>query len=346
VVTYFLTGATGFLGGVLARQLVERGHVVRAVVRAPAKADRLRALGVELSVGDVTDRASMRDAMQGADGVFHVAGWYKIGLRDSSPAHAVNVEGTRNVLGLMRELGIRKGVYTSTLAVNSDTRGRLVDETYRFEGRHLSVYDRTKAEAHRIADDFIRDGLPLVIVQPGLIYGPGDTSGVRTIFLQFLLPCGSRPHARRRSRSRGGDHRRACADAQTAAGRPSRHVDPGPAPRAPGVAAFGIYLGGAQDHRRRHVHRHERSGPARTRLAASVPSRRADRDAPSRDGAPRLIGGEPSPSREALRRAAEAWRRRLRPAWRGSLVGPPMAPCRSRALSRPQPIRPRESRRS
>jgi nucleoside-diphosphate-sugar epimerase len=186
VVTYFLTGATGFLGGVLARQLVERGHVVRAVVRAPAKADRLRALGVELSVGDVTDRASMRDAMQGADGVFHVAGWYKIGLRDSSPAHAVNVEGTRNVLGLMRELGIRKGVYTSTLAVNSDTRGRLVDETYRFEGRHLSVYDRTKAEAHRIADDFIRDGLPLVIVQPSLIYGPGDTSGVRTIFLQFL----------------------------------------------------------------------------------------------------------------------------------------------------------------
>ena len=184
--TYFLTGATGFLGGVLARQLVEGGHVVRAVVRAPAKADALRALGVELVVGDVTDRASMRDSMQGADGVFHVAGWYKIGLRDSSPAHVVNVEGTRNVLGLMRELRIRKGVYTSTLAVNSDTRGRLVDETYRFDGRHLSVYDRTKAEAHRLADDFIRDGLPLMIVQPGLIYGPGDTSGVRTTFLQFL----------------------------------------------------------------------------------------------------------------------------------------------------------------
>jgi len=185
-VTYFLTGATGFLGGVLARQLVESGHRVRAVVRAPAKADRLRALGVEIAAGDVTERASMRDSMLGTDGVFHVAGWYKIGLRDSSPARAVNVEGTRNVLGLMRELGIRKGVYTSTLAVNSDTRGRLVDETYRFEGRHLSVYDRTKAEAHRIADDFIRDGLPLVIVQPGLIYGPGDTSGVRTTFRQFL----------------------------------------------------------------------------------------------------------------------------------------------------------------
>jgi nucleoside-diphosphate-sugar epimerase len=184
--TYFLTGATGFLGGVLARQLIERGHVVRAIVRTPAKADALGALGVELVPGDVTDAASMRGPMRGTDGVFHVAGWYKVGLRDSSPAHAVNVEGTRNVLGVMRELRIGKGVYTSTLAVNSDTHGQLVDETYRFDGRHLSVYDRTKAEAHRIAEDFIRDGLPLVIVQPGLIYGPGDTSGVRTTFLQFL----------------------------------------------------------------------------------------------------------------------------------------------------------------
>ena len=184
--TYFLTGATGFLGGVLARQLVGSGHVVRAVVRAPAGAEALRALGVQLVTGDVTDPASMRDSMRGVDGVFHVAGWYKIGLRDSSPAHAVNVDGTRNVLGLMRELRIGKGVYTSTLAVNSDTHGRLVDETYRFDGRHLSVYDRTKAEAHRVAEGFIRDGLPLVIVQPGLIYGPGDTSGVRTTFRQFL----------------------------------------------------------------------------------------------------------------------------------------------------------------
>jgi nucleoside-diphosphate-sugar epimerase len=185
-VTYFLTGATGFLGGVLARQLVEGGHGVRAIVRSPGKADALRALGVELVAGDVTDAASMRDSMRGVDGVFHVAGWYKVGLRDSAAAQGVNVEGTRNVLQLMRDLRVPKGVYTSTLAVNSDTRGHLVDETYRFDGRHLSVYDQTKAEAHRLADDFIRGGLPLVIVQPGLIYGPGDTSGVRTTLVQFL----------------------------------------------------------------------------------------------------------------------------------------------------------------
>jgi nucleoside-diphosphate-sugar epimerase len=185
-VTYFLTGATGFLGGVLARQLVESGHTVRAIVRDPARAAALRQLGVQLSQGDVTHKESMREPMRGVDGVFHVAGWYKIGLRDSSPAFRVNVEGSRHVFELMRDLRVPKGVYTSSVAVNSDTHGRVVDESYRFEGRHVSVYDRSKAEAHRVAEEFIAGGLPLVIVQPGVIYGPGDTSGIRTTFLQFL----------------------------------------------------------------------------------------------------------------------------------------------------------------
>jgi nucleoside-diphosphate-sugar epimerase len=185
-VRVFLTGATGFVGGVLAKQLVAAGHDVRAVVRDPAKASALAAMGVRLFPGDVTNKDSMRAPMTGADAVFHIAGWYKVGVRDKSPAVATNVHGTRNVLELMQELGVPKGVYTSTLAVNSDTRGRLVDETYQFTGTHLSVYDRTKAEAHAIAESFISRGLPLVIVQPGLIYGPGDTSSVRTTFVQFL----------------------------------------------------------------------------------------------------------------------------------------------------------------
>lgn len=185
-VTFFLTGATGFLGGVLARQLVAAGHRVRALVRDPQIAQPLAALGIELHAGDIIDQASMRVPMTGVDGVFHVAGWYKVGLPERDRAIAVNIDGTRNVLELMGELGIPKGVYTSTLAVNSDTHGRLVDETYQFTGTHLSVYDRTKAEAHAIAESFMSRGLPLVIVQPGLIYGPGDTSSVRTTFVQFL----------------------------------------------------------------------------------------------------------------------------------------------------------------
>lgn len=183
---YFLTGATGFVGNVLARQLRVAGHDVHASVRSPQKASDLHSLGVKLFAGDVTDKESMREAIQGVDGIFHVAGWYKVGVRDKSPGERVNVQGTRNVLELMKELRIPKGVYTSTLAVNSDTRGQLVDESYRFTGKHISEYDRTKAAAHDHAEQFIADGLPLIIVMPGMIYGPGDTSTLRRNFINFL----------------------------------------------------------------------------------------------------------------------------------------------------------------
>lgn len=183
---YFITGATGFVGGALARKLREPGHEVQASVRTPEKAKDLQALGVKLFKGDVTDKESMREGMRGVDGVFHVAGWYKIGVRAKRDAERVNVQGTRNVLELMQELNIPKGVYTSTLAVNSDTKGQVMDESYHFHGQHLSEYDRTKAAAHDIAKEFIAKGLPLVIVMPGLIYGPGDTSEVRTNIISFL----------------------------------------------------------------------------------------------------------------------------------------------------------------
>ncbi|NUM48210.1 MAG: NAD-dependent epimerase/dehydratase family protein [Anaerolineales bacterium] len=183
---YFLTGATGFVGGVVARQLREAGHEVRAVVRTPSKAKALADLGVILHKGDVAEKESMRAPMTGVDGVFHIAGWYKVGVRDATPGEQVNVQGTRNVLELMKALGIPKGVYTSTLAVNSDTHGKMVDENYRFTGQHLSAYDRTKAEAHHIADKFVAEGLPLVILQPGLIYGPEDTSQMGEFLRGFL----------------------------------------------------------------------------------------------------------------------------------------------------------------
>jgi len=166
--------------------LREAGQEVVAVVRDPARAKALADLGVALCKGDVTDKESMRAPMAGADGVFHIAAWYKVGVRDKSDAVPINVGGTRNVLELMKELGIPKGVYTSTLGVNEDTGGKLVDETYRYSGPFYSEYTRTKAEAHRLAETFIADGLPLVIVIPGLTYGPGDTSALRVTLLQYL----------------------------------------------------------------------------------------------------------------------------------------------------------------
>ncbi len=184
---YFVTGGTGFIGGHVVRQLLAGGHEVVALVRDANRATDLASTGAQLAEGDITEREGMREPMRGADGVFHIAAWYKVGAKDAKVAERINVEGTHNVLELMRELEIPKGVYTSTVAVFSDTHGKLVDETYRFDGKHLSEYDRTKWLAHyEVALPMIEKGLPLVIVQPGLVYGPGDHSSVRRSLVQYL----------------------------------------------------------------------------------------------------------------------------------------------------------------
>lgn len=183
---YFVTGATGFIGGEIVKQLIGRGHKVVALVRSPHKAGMLKALGVEMHAGDITDRDTLRAPMQGVDGVFHVAAWYQVGVPEPL-ADRINVDGTRNVLKTMRTLEIPRGVYTSTVAVFSDTRGAIPDETYRYDGPHLSQYARTKWIAHyRVALPKIQEGLPLTVVMPGLVYGPGDTSGMHTAVVDLL----------------------------------------------------------------------------------------------------------------------------------------------------------------
>jgi nucleoside-diphosphate-sugar epimerase len=183
---YFVTGATGFIGGEIVKQLVGRGHKVVALVRSPDKATMLKALGIEMHQGDITDRETLKVPMSGVDGVFHVAAWYKVGVKEPL-ADQINVDGTRNVLKTMCKLQIPRGVYTSTVAVFSDTRGAVPDETYRYDGPHLSEYDRTKWIAHyRVALPKIADGLPLTVVMPGLVYGPGDTSGMRAALVDLL----------------------------------------------------------------------------------------------------------------------------------------------------------------
>jgi len=184
---YFVTGATGFIGTRLARRLREAGHEVHAIARDPTKAGDLTRIGVRVHKGDITEKETMRTPMTGADGVFHLAAWYRIGEKDKSPAVRSNIEGTRNVLDLMEELGIRKGVYTSTLAVFGDTKGQLVDESYRHDGPWLSEYDRTKWVAHyEVAEPRMKKGLPLVIVQPGVTYGPGDPSQMGITLREYL----------------------------------------------------------------------------------------------------------------------------------------------------------------
>ncbi|MFP4624548.1 MAG: NAD-dependent epimerase/dehydratase family protein [Gemmatimonadota bacterium] len=185
--TYFLTGATGFIGSHVARLLIAAGHGVVALVRTPEKALWLEELGVELVEGDITVPATLRGAMRGVDGVFHMAAWYKLGARERAFAEAINVEGTRNVLAAAGEDGVPKVVYTSTLAVYGDTGGARVDESYRRRGRWRSEYDRTKWLAHyEVVLPLIAEGLPLVIVQPGVVFGPRDHSNVGTVLRDYL----------------------------------------------------------------------------------------------------------------------------------------------------------------
>lgn len=183
---YFVTGATGFIGGEVVKQLVGRGHQVVALVRHLAGTELLTTLGVKLHAGDITDRASLAAPMTGVDGAFHIAAWYKLGTRYAL-AEQVNVAGTRNVLETMRERGVPRGVYTSTVAVLGDTGGALADEASPSRGPGQTEYDRTKWKAHyEVAVPLMQQGLPLIIAMPGLVYGPGDMSGVRAMVLRVL----------------------------------------------------------------------------------------------------------------------------------------------------------------
>jgi nucleoside-diphosphate-sugar epimerase len=126
--------------------------------------------------------------MRGSQVVFHVAGWYVLGSRDKRAGEMINVDGTRHVLSLACELEVPKIIYTSTVAVFGDTRGRLVDETYQMPADQdfLTEYDRTKWMAHyEAALPMIEKGAPIIIVLPGAVYGPGDQSLVGEMMSRF-----------------------------------------------------------------------------------------------------------------------------------------------------------------
>lgn len=174
--TAFLTGATGFIGGRLARALDRRGYRLRCLVRAPARAGGLRALGAELIVGDAADEAALETGLAGAAVAFHVAGRYDLGGPDAAEMEHVNVSGTRAFLEVLRRVPVPRAVHVSTTAALGPAPPGEADgrEENEYAGPYPSVYHRTKAEAHALARQGQRDGLPLVIVCPALVYGPGD----------------------------------------------------------------------------------------------------------------------------------------------------------------------------
>jgi dihydroflavonol-4-reductase len=176
----FVTGATGFIGGHVARKLSERGDQVVALVRSPDKAGDLKAQGAELIEGDLSDEDAIKRGADGADTVFHIGAIYKVGIKKSEAEGLwdANVRGTEQVLDAAHDAGVNRIVYTSTVNVFGNTDGELVDEDYRRDESDgfLSVYDETKYRAHLVAEDRIAKGYPIVMVQPGGVYGPNDHS--------------------------------------------------------------------------------------------------------------------------------------------------------------------------
>ncbi len=183
---YFITGATGFIGARVAEKLTARGDRVVALARDPIQADELRAMGVELARGDITERESMRAPMQGADSVIHSAAIYEIAYYDRARMRAANVDGAENVFSLARELKIPRLVHVSTVGVFGDTRGQVADENFQRLAPHVTEYERTKEEAHALAQKYIAQGAPIIIVQPSVVYGPNNHDGLRDLMLELL----------------------------------------------------------------------------------------------------------------------------------------------------------------
>jgi dihydroflavonol-4-reductase len=176
-----VTGAAGFIGANVVRTLLADGHDVRALHLPHEDTRNLRGLDVERVGGDVTDAAAMRAAVRGREVVFHLAAVYALWTRDSELMQRVNVGGTRNVLEAARAEGVRRVVYTSSIA-RFGGQGRRTDatETSAFAlGPTGDRYAQSKADAHEVAVAAAREQ-DVVIVAPCGPIGPGDVGPTPT----------------------------------------------------------------------------------------------------------------------------------------------------------------------
>src|SRR3954469_5281457 len=185
----FVTGGTGFIGSRVIKRLRDRGDDVVALVRTPSKATDLLHAGVELVEGDLSSEDAIRRGVEGVDGVFHIGAVYKVGVpkKEQAPMWDANVIGTRRILDAAEGAGVKRIVYVSTGNVFGDTKGQVVDETYErnLDDGFLSYYDETKYRSHELVKERIAKGAPIVIVQPGVVYGPGDHSEIGNLIDQL-----------------------------------------------------------------------------------------------------------------------------------------------------------------
>jgi dihydroflavonol-4-reductase len=189
-VKVFVTGGTGFIGGEAVRQLRGRGDDVVALVRTPEKGKPLAELRCELVAGDLSDEATLRGAMEGCDAVIHAAAMYEVGIpaKQHPAMWEANVTGTERMMNAALEAKVPRIVHVSTVGIFGNTHKQVVDESYEHPGKEFtSYYEETKLESHKIVKRMIAEqSLPAIIVQPGGVYGPGDTSQVADLLEEFF----------------------------------------------------------------------------------------------------------------------------------------------------------------
>jgi dihydroflavonol-4-reductase len=174
-----VTGATGHIGNVLVRQLLENGEKVRALILHGEDLAPLKGLDVETVVGDVLDPESLKSALEGVQRVFHLAGIVSIMPGRDELVRRVNVDGTLNLIYASIQAGVRRLVYTSSIhAIVRAPHGVEIDETLPFDPSNpVGEYDRSKAEATLAVQDAVKQGLDVVIVCPTGVIGPYDYRG-------------------------------------------------------------------------------------------------------------------------------------------------------------------------
>jgi len=172
----FVTGGSGFIGAAIVRTLLAEGHEVRALVRPGSDRRNLDGLAVELCEGDLLEPVSLRKGLAGCDTLFHAAADYRLWTPDPAAMYATNVDGTRAILQAALDSGISRVVYTSSVG----TLGNPGDGTPGSEETSVSLadmvgdYKKSKFLAEREAENFLRRGLPLVIVNPSTPVGARD----------------------------------------------------------------------------------------------------------------------------------------------------------------------------
>ncbi|HEX6905275.1 MAG TPA: hopanoid-associated sugar epimerase [Terriglobales bacterium] len=186
----FVTGATGFVGSHVARFLAGQGAELRLLVRPTSLTANLEGIAAERVTGDLREAESLRKAMAGCEAVFHVAADYRLWTREPHEMYRSNVEGTRNIIQLAQQSGVRRVIYTSSVATMGFTsNGHLADENSPVGlGDMIGHYKRSKFQAEQIALEAGRSGADVVVVNPTTPVGERDIKPTPTgrIIVDFL----------------------------------------------------------------------------------------------------------------------------------------------------------------